>query len=70
MLGIGPNSGTPTSGWYVPAPVEEEEVVRPSAPWGRRFLHEGIAFNVDEDDEELLMMLAAAVPLINRSRCP
>lgn len=37
-----------------------------ATPSRRRFLYDGIAFDIDEDDEELLMMLTAVAPLLNR----
>lgn len=35
-------------------------------PSGRRIFHDGLAFNIDEDDEEILMLLAAVAPQLNR----
>lgn len=42
----------------------QEDAIQPS-PFGRRFIRDGVIFDIDEDDEELLMMLAAAAPLLN-----
>lgn len=43
----------------------DDIAVQPS-PFVRRFFHDGLAFNIDEDDEEILMLLAAVAPQLNR----
>lgn len=38
----------------------------PSRPHRFRYLRDGIAFDIAEDDEEIITILAAVAPLLNR----